>query len=146
MKFVLFSCVLFCILFPIVIFLAIDFLIFLFKGIDVRGSIFADMENHFTNLKNIQLQGDGFYGSISRQTFTGLKKIEIISIYKTSIDNIENGSFELLNKLKGKTKYLIFNKYCAICSNYTGLFGTKTMLDLQRIFSIQESQYSETEN
>ena len=82
-----------------------SFLILLSIGIDVSGPIFVDMEKHFTNLISITFWRDGFYGSITPKTFTGLENIEVIHISHTYIENIENGSFDNLKNIKGNLQY-----------------------------------------
>ena len=67
------------------------------------------MDKHFTNLISITFWRDGFYGSITPETYIGLENVEVIRIDTTFIENIENGSFDNLKKIKGNGEMIFTN-------------------------------------
>ena len=62
---------------------------------------FGEISNQFLNLKHITFQNEGFSGSVTKETFEGVRNLETIRFVDTYVTTIEDESFDNLKDMKG---------------------------------------------
>ena len=69
--------------------------------------MFKDMSFYFPNLKGITFLQEGFYGSITTNTFEGLENLERVTFKHTNVRSIEDRAFENLKNIKGNLRRIL---------------------------------------
>ena len=67
----------------------------------MSDGMFTGLDKSFKRLRDISIWDDGFYGSITKNTFRGLDYIQRIRIKDTDITNIDDDSFSSFKDIEG---------------------------------------------